>query len=324
MSRFAAVFCILCLSSLPAFADDGVFAVKRQSIDDMKAVIATVESVREVQARARINGTVGAIFVKEGDAVSANDKIAVIGDQKLAIRGKGFDARIQAARSSYEKAKLDFGRAEEMRKTGYGTQAKLDEARNNLDVAANNLRAVEAEGQEVAQQSSEGVVLAPSSGRILRVPVAVGSVVMPGETIATMSQENYVLRLELPERHASFLKPGDNVYVGGRGLSPHNYGDMKTGTVRLVYPSIKDGRVMADVVVPDLGDYFVGERTLVYVSTGKRDAITLPSDYVFRRSGISFVRLNNGNEIVVQTGQRVGQQIEILSGLVDGDEVVKP
>ena len=42
------------------------------------------------------------------------------------------------------------------------------------------------------------------------------------------------------------------------------------GRVRLVYPEIQGGRVIADVEVAGLGDYFVGERTRVYVADGER------------------------------------------------------
>lgn len=79
------------------------------------------------------------------------------------------------------------------------------------------------EKQEIVQQTSEGVVSAPNSGRILKVPVAVGGVVMPGEVIAVLTQENYILRVELPESHARFLKIGDVVEVdraGARRIRP--------------------------------------------------------------------------------------------------------
>jgi len=301
-----------------------LYRVEPQQVDDLKAVIGTIESVHEVQARARIGGTIGSLLVKEGDAVAAGDKIAVVGDAKLAIRGKGFDARIESARSAYDKAKLDFARAQELRSSGYGTQAKLDEARANLQAAENAMRASEADRQEVAQQSSEGAVLAPSAGRVLKVPVAVGSVVMAGETIATLSQDNYVLRIELPERHARFLNPGDTVQVGGRGLVEQDHEARQTGTIRLVYPEIKNGRVIADVTVDGLGNYFVGERARVYVSTGQREALMVPVAAVVKRAGTSFVKLRDGAEIVVQIGQVSGDKVEILSGLQKDDEVVTP
>ncbi|MGE4351523.1 MAG: efflux RND transporter periplasmic adaptor subunit [Bdellovibrionales bacterium] len=309
----------------PLLAHAGEVAVTRQMVDDRKAVIGTIESVRSVQARARIDGTVQNLFVKEGDAVKAGDKIAVISDVKLAIKGRGLAAQQDAARATYEKAKLDYERAKELRRTGYGTQARLDETKSALEVAENALRAAGAGRQEVQQQSAEGVVTAPNAGRILKIPVAVGSVVMPGETIATLSQEDYILRVELPERHAKSIRAGDSIQLGGRGLvEQEDSQKLQTGSVRLVYPEIKNGRVIADISVPDLENYFVGERTRVYISTGKRPALLVPSTAIFKRSGVFFVRLKGGEEIVVQPGQKMGNQTEVLAGLEANDSVVVP
>jgi len=312
------------LASFPALAEGGGFKVERRTVDDLKAVIATVESVREVQARARISGTVSLLAVREGDRVEEGEKIAVVGDPKLAIKGRALDAKIQAAQSAYDKARIDFSRASDLRRSGYGTQARLDEARAGLEIAEQNLKAAIAEKQEVTQQATEGAVIAPSSGRVLRVPVALGSVVMAGETIAVLSQENYILRLELPERHARFLRAGDPVQIGMRGLQPTAEESCKAGTVRLVYPEIKNGRVIADIEASDLGDYFVGERTLVYVSAGKRQALMVPASHIYRRAGIEYAKLEDGKEIVVQTGRKLGEMVEVLSGLEDGDVVVAP
>ena len=52
----------------------------------------------------------------------------------------------------------------------------------------------------------------------LTVPVAIGTVTMPGETIATVAEKNFVLRLRVPERHARFLKEGDTVRVDSEAL----------------------------------------------------------------------------------------------------------
>ncbi len=321
MKRSALAFFLVFFPLAAAQAAE-LYEVKVEAVDDRKAVVATVESVREVQARARISGTLSLLNVKEGDRVAAGDKIAVVGDPKLAIKAQGLEAGIQAAQTAYQKAQLDHARAKELRESGYGTQAKLDEARAALQIAENNLSAARSGKQEVAQQATEGAVLAPSAGRVLKVPVAAGSVVMAGETIAVLSQENYVLRLELPERHARFLKAGDTVVIGARGLQEGE--KLQLGTVKLVYPEIKDGRVIADVTASDLGDYFVGERTMVFVSTGQREALRVPLRALYRRAGIDYVRLESGAEIVVQTGEARDGKVEILAGLQAGDKVVMP
>ena len=41
------------------------------------------------------------------------------------------------------------------------------------------------------------------------------------------------------------------------------------GKLVKVYPEIDDGRVIADVEVDGLGDFFVGERTLVWMPVGR-------------------------------------------------------
>jgi multidrug efflux system membrane fusion protein len=130
--------------------------------------------------------------------------------------------------------------------------------------------------------------------------------------------------LQLPERHARFIRAGDTVQIGGRGVDDSPHEARTPGLVRLVYPQIQGGRVIADVEVEGLGDYFVGERTRVYVPTGKRKAIFIPRNAVYRRAGVDFVRLGNGAEVVVQTGEARGKEIEILAGLRDGDVVAFP
>ena len=173
------------------------------------------------------------------------------------------------------------------------TQVQVDAAKTALDVAERTLAAMGSDRDVVAQRMSEGAVLAPGAGRVLRVPVSEGSVVLPGETIATLAEDHYILRLQLPERHARFMRAGDAVQIGARGLEDD--GAKREGRVRLVYPEIQGGRVIADVEVPALGDYFVGERTRVYVNTGMRRAIIVPRALVYRRAGVDYAKLADGD-----------------------------
>ena len=309
----------------PAFAAESGFPVARLEVDDRKAVIATVETLREVTARARIGGTIGQLLVREGDRVAAGSRIALVVDEKLALQAQAIDARIQAQQAQRDQAKLDFDRAEDLRRSGTAPQARVDEARTRLDVAERTLRAVRAERDVLLQQSAEGAVLSPGPGRILRVPVNERSVVLAGDTIATIATDAYVLRLRLPERHARSLRAGDTILVGARGLQAAGAPDAsRRGRVVLVYPQIDQGRVVADVEVEGLGDYFVGERTRVYVSTGTRSAFVIPPELVVRRNGVDYVRLADGTEVVVQVGAATEKGTEILAGLRDGDRVIAP
>ena len=308
--------------SLPASAAE--FKVQAVSIDDQKAVLATVEPVKMITARARIGGTVVVLKATAGMMVEAGTDLAVVVDDKLALQIKAIDARIESQDAQRAKTELDLNRINELFQRGTASQAQVDQAKTAFDVANRQLSAIKSDRDVILQQTAEGTVRANGQGRVLTVPVAEGSVVMPGETIATIAEDNYILRVELPERHARFMRSGDTVKIAGRGTANGERDALKIGTVRIVYPEIKGGRVIADIAVEQLGDYFVGERTRVYVSTGTRQAIVVPISAVFLRAGIEYVRLKDGREIVIKSGERRDDKVEVLSGLTAGDMVVTP
>ncbi len=259
----------LILSSLVAVATLGaapagaeVLTVASRSVIDEKAVFATVESISVVPARGRIGGTVVQLNVREGDSVTSGQEIASIGDEKLALQMKSLDAQIGALQAQSDQAQIDFDRTQGLVDRGILPRVKLDEARTGLNVAENGLRARTAERAVIQQQLNEGQVLAPAGGRVLKKLVAVGSVVLPGDPIAMIAQQDLKLRLRVPERHARFLKAGDKVRVDSA-----EFGDQtsKSGVIDLVYPQIEDGRVIADATVAGLGENFVGNRLRVWI-----------------------------------------------------------
>lgn len=323
-AKLRAGLCAAWLGLLPAAAAAQSVTISTIAVEDRKAIIATVEPVRELPARARIGGTIAELTVKEGDRVAAGDRIALVVDPKLQLQIQALEARLQAQQANRDQAKLDFDRATELRRSGTGSQSRLDQARTEYEVAERNLKAARSERDVITQQTAEGAVLAPGPGRVLKVPVGTGSVITSGEAVALIATDAYILRVQLPERHARFIKAGDTILVGARGLSGETPETLRRGQVRLVYPEIQQGRVIADVEVEGLGDYFVGERTRVYVATGTRLTHVVPEDYVYRRFGVSYVKLQNGAEVVVQIGAPTERGLEVLSGLSDGDVVLKP
>ena len=88
-----------------------------------------------------------------------------------------------------------------------------------------------------------------------------------------------------------------------------------------------------DARVGDLGDYFVGERVLVWVSTGSRAGFVVPAPYLRTRFGVDFVLVDTGAgapiEVPVQRGRPLPlpdmpDGVEILSGVAQGDVLVMP
>jgi RND family efflux transporter MFP subunit len=314
---------------VPAIASAETFTVVQRMVADEKAVFATVESISVVPARSRIGGTVVQLNVREGDAVTRGQAIAVVGDEKLGLQMKSLDAQIQALKAQADQAQIDFDRTGALVERGTVPRIKLDETRTVLNVAQNGLRAKTAERAVIEQQLTEGQVLAPQDGRVVKRLVAVGSVMLPGDPVVTIAQQDFKLRLRIPERHARFLKQGDRIRVEGAEFAE---GAAKWGVIDLVYPQIEEGRVIADARVDGLGEYFVGDRLRVWISGGERPAFVIPSGYVTTRFGIDYVRLRQTGgtiNVPVQRGRDrptpdFANGLEILSGIGAGDVLVQP
>jgi RND family efflux transporter MFP subunit len=328
MRTAAMIPVLLALLSQQALAQE-TFTVEPKAVTDEKAVFATVESANVVPARARIGGTVAELSVQEGDEVKQGQVVATVGDEKLVLQLKSLDAQIAGLEAQLAQAQGDLTRAEDLFSKGTIPKTRLDEMRTAFNVATNAHRARIAERSVIEQQLAEGKVLAPTGGRVLQVPLTTGTVIMAGEPVARIAEKNFVLRLRVPERHARFLKAGDTMRVDSEELGANG---AKFGTIKLVYPQIEDGRVVADAQVKGLGDYFVGERIRVWVSSGERESFIVPGSFIVTRFGIDYARVRQGNSVIDVPVQRGREQprpdmpdaLEILSGLKAGDVLVRP
>lgn len=327
--RAAGLFAIVVAIAPAVAARAGEIVVQPTQIVEMKAVFGQVQTRDVVPARARIGGTLASLEVTEGSSVKQGDVIATIVDDKIALRREAAQARVKAIETESANARVDLERAQSLLARGAGTQQRVDQLRTQVDVLAAQMGAAIAERAVIEQQATEGQVLSPATGRVLRAPATRGAVVTPGEAVATIAGGGFFVRIALPERHAPLLREDAPVTVVGR-IGAEG-GEAKEGRFAKLYPEIEKGRVIADVEVKGLGDYFVGERVLVRVPVAKRSVLAVPPEAVETRSGVDFVRLagaQGARDVAVVTGGLVetaqGPRMEILTGLRPGDKVVTP
>jgi RND family efflux transporter MFP subunit len=306
------------------------FILSEVAVDDFKAVYATVRSHDRIEARVRTPGTIATLKIAVGAEVKAGETLAEVTDPKIALSIQALDARIVGLNSRVATTRIEFDRAKKLAGQGITPKARLDEAKLAYDVAVNDLKAAEAERSVLQRQIEEGAVLAPATGRVLTVPVTEGSVVMAGESIATIAANGFLLRLELPERHALSMQSGDTVRLGTRGRTAAQT-TITQGRIVRVYPELQSGRVIADAEVDSLGDYFIGERARVWISAGHRQTLVVPTSLIVHRFGLDLVRIESADgqpiEVVVQLGQPTAladgaDGVEVLAGLKAGDRVL--
>lgn len=320
MRNLIAIVAVMASISAPVFAQDTPLA--EVSVTDWKAVYGRVEARSRIPARARLGGTVVSLAVIEGDVVTAGQVLAEVVDAKIDFQLAAIDAQQQALAAQLDNAKVELTRGEDLLARGVTTAQRLDALRTQVDVLNGQIAAVVADRRVVEQQQLEGAVLAPIAGRVLSVPVAAGAVILPGEAVATIGGGGIFLRIAVPERHAAFLKQGAAIEIE-TATGPSQ------GTLARIYPLVENGRVVADVEVPDLPEGFIDARVLVRLPVDTRMALMVPASAVITQTGLDFVRVAGADgpvlrNVVVGQPQTIdgAPMIEILSGLAVGDRVV--
>lgn len=313
---------LLLLAAAPLGA--GEFTVTPVETTEWKAVYGRIEARNRIPARARLGGTLVSLDAVEGDQVEDGQVLARVVDDKIDFQLSAIDAQLQTLEAQLANARTELSRGEDLLERGVTTVQRLDALRTQVDVLDGQIAATRAERNVIEQQALEGDVLAPIAGRVLSVPQAAGAVVMAGEAVAVIGGGGIFLRIAVPERHAAFLEQGATIGIEtAEGAAQ--------GTLAQIYPLIENGRVVADVEVPDLPDDFIDARVIVRVPVDTRKALMVPADAVITRSGLDFIEVAGPEGPALRTvvlGPRETREgvemVEILSGLSAGETVVTP
>ena len=298
----------------------GRLTLRAQTVADMKPVPATLTTRDMADARARISGVLVALTVKAGDVVRRGQVIARVKDDRLALQTGAFDAQVTAAAAEAARAQADLARTRDLFSHGVYAQARLDQVEAQAKSANAGLAAARAQRGASAELGAQGAILAPAAGKVLAADVPVGSVVMPGQSIARITAGPLVVRIELPEGQAAALKVGDPVQLAAEDLR----GVAAQGTGTQVYPAVTGGQVTADVSAPGLPQDLVGQRVRARIKVGERQALVVPRSYVVTRFGIDCVRLVRADGAISETPVQTAagptaDTVEVLSGLRAGD-----
>jgi RND family efflux transporter MFP subunit len=299
------------------------FTVRELPIADLKPVSATITSRDLAEARARIGGTLVKLAVKEGDVVRRGQLIGLVVDDKIGLQTRAYEAQVGAAEAENARAEAELARSQDLFDHGVYARARLDQAQAAARAAAGALKAAQAERAASAEAGAQGAVLAPADGRVLHAETPAGSVIAPGQSIATLTAGQTVLRVEVPETQAQALHPGQPVL-----LDPGEAGGAESATIVQIYPAVSAGRATVDLAAPGLKADLVGERVRVRLPAGQRAALVAPSRFIVTRFGVDYAEVlqRDGSltdaPVQLAPGPAPGEA-EVLSGLKPGDMIVR-
>lgn len=278
------------LAAFPGIVAAQTLTIEESIVVDYRPVIARIEAGDTATARSRLQGVVTQLNVVEGKIVKAGDVVAVVTDDTLRPQLAALTSRIEALKSQVRQGEEDLVRNEGLLAQGFYPRARFDEQKTALDVLKRTLTSAEAERRALQAREQEGRILAPADAHVTAVNVVRGSVVSPGEVLASFATVNGIVRLALPERHAATLKEGETISL----RLPSRSDDIRTATVVKIYPELRQGSVIADATVQGGLTALFGERVDVLAPVGERRAIRVPKEYISTRFGVDFVRVAVG------------------------------
>jgi membrane fusion protein, multidrug efflux system len=248
-------------------------------------------------------------------------------------------AIVRQARAVLDEARLVRDRSIKLLEQQLIARAQLDTAEANLQVAegryqdameeVRNRQAVLAQRRselELArQQLADTVVMAPVDGAVSQRQTSPGEYLAAGAPLATLVRIHPLrLRLSVPEREAPGVRIGQTVRLTIDGDAT-----VYTGRVVRLAPIVQElnRTLTVEAEVPnERGVLRAGAFARAEVVTDTaQPVLTVPASALVVFAGVEKVLVVRGGktaELRVQTGRRMGEDIEIVDGLKRGEFVV--
>lgn len=263
------------------------------------------------------------VLVQVGDAVKRGQVLARIASDTVASELAEAQAAVAELQAAATEARDNATRARELREKGFYSPQLNTQYQTAQHTAAARLAAAQARQQTVALRMSKTAVLAPDDGVISARGATVGSLTQSGQELFRLIRGGRLeWRAEVPSADLARIQPGQVALLTSPG------GERVSGKVRAVAPSVdpqtRNGLVYVDLPASSAvraGMFARGEFELA-----RRPALTLAQSAVVLREGFAYVfRLDPGDRVTqlkVVVGRRLGERIEIVSGLAPDARVV--
>jgi HlyD family secretion protein len=278
------------------------------------------------------------VAVEEGDRVRQNQLLARLDDSVLKAELAQADAAIAQADAGLQKAQAmattassDSRRAVQLSKNGF-ISGQIAEQRAttqttalaDVNVARQNLEAAKAVRAERAAQLAQTEVRAPTDGIVAKRTATLGNVVAVGQQLFRIIRDSRVeLRAEVPEIDLLQLKAGQKVTVTVGDDVQRRF----DGKIRLVGatvdPQTRIGIVY--VALPDDPMLKPGMFVQGLIETGSGEALQVPEEALVYKDGkpaVFVIGTDNRSRLrMIEIGERRAGQVEILSGVTEGERV---
>lgn len=260
---------------------------------------------------------------KEGDQVGEGDFLGRLDATEYSLQVAQAENGLEKARVSYQKAKDDFARMEQLHAQGALSLSDYESAQNKLAMAEKDYLLAQQSYSLVGPGSPKNQLRSPISGTVIAKLASVGQVVGIGTPVYRIGRiDTLKVLLPVPDSEISTWKTGGQVTL-------QLYEDSREGRITRVFPAVNQGTgtISVEISVDNpKHDWFPGQVVRVKHAVATREGMFVPVEAVLNQ-GLEkpYVFLGVEGKAVktaVTTGALLNNRLEILSGLNPGDQVV--
>jgi RND family efflux transporter MFP subunit len=264
------------------------------------------------------------VLVNVGDVVKRGQVLATFAPDTVQADVAQVKASVAEAEATLAEAAANAQRARDLQPSGALSAQQINQYLTAERTAQARLEAQRALAQVQQLRLRQTRVVAPDNGVISARSATVGAVLPAGQELFRLIRQGRLeWRAEVPATDLSRIKPGLLALV-----SASSGGGTVGGKVRMVAPTVdpqtRNGLVYVDLALSAelrAGMFARGE-----FEVGSSEGLTLPQSAVVLRDGFNYALRVGPDSKVTQVklgvGRRVGERIEITSGLDAAARVV--
>jgi len=292
--------------------DVKLVTVEKGSITEKALAVGQIQPRQKFSIKSKISGIVKRCMVNVGDHVKAGDPLLEIAPDPTPQELTDVDRQLDSARASYERAKAEFERSQQLSKDGVLPKSDLDVKQEAWELAQVALARAEQQRDltrigrvTTATVNMESIIRAPAAGTILSRAVNPGDPVVPltsyqpgTELAAIADMSDLIFKGTVDEIDVGKLHAGMTARIKVGALPT----DVVTGKVSRIAPQAqqKEGATLfdveieleptsgitlragysanADLIIREVKDVpTIPERVVIFEDGGKKTFVELPA-----------------------------------------------
>jgi RND family efflux transporter MFP subunit len=290
-----------------------------------ESAVGTIRSVHETTIASKLLARVVEVNLKAGQNVHAGDVLVRLDDTDLRARLQQAKAAVASADAVHAQAVSDERRAAQLRKNNVVSAQEYEKNVTAVTSSAADLLRAQEAVKEMQAMLDWATVRSPLDGIVTDKKIDVGDMVTPGQVLLTLFDPKQMqLVASVRESLAYKLQVGQKIGVQVEVLKK-----ICSGTVSEVVPEAQSASRTFQVKVtgPCPVGIYTGMFGRILIPLEEEQVLVIPRRAVRKVGQLELVDvIENGhvNQRAIRTGRSIEDNVEVLSGLSENEEVVVP